>query len=121
VKRLREHRAKKKCPKVVRNEIVTHFHKQLEAREIGRFEISSPRRVTFEALFEVAQAQSELCHAIVKGEVKEPYDPEGMHNPEPAGSMADLNKANWAHFIEDANGLQLESVSDLDCLIIWMA
>ena len=53
VQNLREQRAKKKCPKVVRNEIVTYFHKQLEEREIHRFEINSPRKVTFEALFEV--------------------------------------------------------------------
>ena len=53
-------------------------------------------------------------------EVHEHYDPTGMHNPEPMGSFADLNRANWAHFIQDSNGNFVESVSDLDCLIIWM-
>lgn len=83
VQHLKEQRAKKKCPKAVRNEIVTYFHKQLQEREIDRFEINSPRKVTFEALWEVAQAQQELTNAIVTAKIKEPYDPTGMHNPEP--------------------------------------
>ena len=29
VKNMREQRARKRCPKPARNEIVTHFHKQL--------------------------------------------------------------------------------------------
>ena len=61
-----------------------------------------------------------MCEAIVTGKVKEAYDPAGMHNPEPLGSFADLNKANWAHYVADVNGQYIESVSDLDCLIIWM-
>jgi hypothetical protein len=44
-----------------------------------------------------------------------------MHNSEPQGSLAELNKANWAHYISDSSGNYIESVSDLDCLIIWMS
>lgn len=54
VKNIREQRARKRCPKPARNEIVTQFHKRLQEREIARFEVNSPKKVSFEALYEIA-------------------------------------------------------------------
>lgn len=61
---------------------------------------------------------SNVCQALLQGQIVESKSVVSESNPEPKGSLAALNVACWSYSIFDSNGKFVDSVNDLDAIVI---